>query len=335
MFTSATVRLTAWYLGIIMVISLFFSTTVYELSKGQIDEGFRRQAIMFTQRPTLDSNYSLPSFERIQREINQRLILRLVYTNLIILSLGGVGSYLLARRTLRPIEEALTAQSRFTADASHELRTPLTAMQTEIEVALRDKKLSIGEARELLGSNLEEVAKLRTLSNGLLMLARQQDGEGPTFKAVDIRKLADAATKRLHKQITESKASIDNQLPSLKVRGDHDSLIEVFVNLLENAIKYSDVPAQITLNGHTSGGRANILVSDKGRGMKASDLPYIFNRFYRADSSRSKTTAEGYGLGLSIVKQIVDMHHGVIRVESKPGEGSTFSIELPLQRNAA
>jgi signal transduction histidine kinase len=113
------------------------------------------------------------------------------------------------------------------------------------------------------------------------------------------------------------------------IAGDRDSLVELIAILLDNAIKYSPDGTTITLASAASGQNIHLTVSDQGAGINASDLPHIFHRFYRSDRSRSRKSVGGYGLGLSIARRIVDLHNGTISVESKVGEGTTFSIKLP------
>ncbi|HSX48270.1 MAG TPA: HAMP domain-containing sensor histidine kinase [Candidatus Nanoarchaeia archaeon] len=334
MFKSATFRLTAWYLAIIMAISLFFSFTVYNGASRSLEEGLRRQVRVF-QIPRLQLDTGIPGLEQIYNdqlnEGRRRILLDLVRTNLLIIVLGGLGSYWLARRTLEPIEEALEAQSRFTADASHELRTPLTAMQTEIEVALRDGKLKMPEAKQLLHSNLEEIAKLRALSEGLLALSRHQNGEAVPFEEVSLGAVIEEARLRLEPIIQSTGGKLNIGGDDQVVVGERDSLVSLLVILIDNAIKYSKTSPDITISLERQVRSVLVKVADKGIGIKASDLPYIFNRFYRADSSRSKST-DGYGLGLSIAKQIVDMHSGHIEATSVIAKGTTLIVKLPFKQ---
>ncbi len=262
----------------------------------------------------------------------RQILLRLVVLNISTLLVGGAAAYFLARRTLRPIQDSMEAQGRFTADASHELRTPLTAMRAEIEVALRQKQLTSAEARELLGSNLEEIAKLEALSAGLLRLARFENGLDPrAVSRVPVRELFAAAAARFDKIAHARRLTIDRHAGAETVAGDRDSLLELVAILLDNAIKYSPEGTTITLRSELAGNAVRLSVADHGAGISAADIPHIFDRFYRADRSRSKNHPGGYGLGLSIAKRIADLHHGEITVESTPGEGSTFKVKLPTQ----
>jgi two-component system sensor histidine kinase CiaH len=332
---SATFKLTLWYLGIIMVLSMLFSYTLYRVSYGQLAENARRQQVAVEHLPvpfgfeSQRANYAQAIDDQLT-DARRSLTLRLFALNLATLLLGGAASYFLARRTLGPVQDALEAQGRFTADASHELRTPLTAMRSEIEVALRDKGLGVKDARVLLGSNLEEIAKLEALSAGLLRLARFENGLDPgAIKNVPVKDLFEAAIDRLQVPLGQHHIDLDVQAGDETVAGDHGSLTELFVILLDNAIKYSPDRSTIKLTSRASAGTVRIGVTDQGIGIKASDVPHIFDRFYRADRSRSKEKVEGYGLGLSIAKRIVVLHNGEITVDSAPDQGSTFRVKLP------
>ncbi|MDB5163453.1 MAG: putative Histidine kinase [Candidatus Saccharibacteria bacterium] len=332
MFKSARLRLTLAYLAILMLISLFFSTILYSVSSHELDRGFRGESHIYTLYP--HDNLALQDIQNLlDKRLDQsrhHLILNLLYTNIFVLLLGGGASYALATFTLKPIEESHEAQSRFTADASHELRTPLAAMQTGIEVALRDPKLTKEEAKDLLRSNLEELAKLTALSDGLLQLARLNRNDLPNER-VSLAKVTQEAIDRVL-PVAEQKGILleQNASSGVTVIGDKAGLVEVVVILLENAVKYSPAKSRVVLTLKKQAKQASISVKDEGRGMKASELPHIFERFYRADSSRNKEQVSGYGLGLSIAKSVVDLHDGTITAQSQPSRGSTFEVKLPL-----
>lgn len=333
MFRSAYLRLTLWYLAIIMLISVIFSVTLYGVMTNELDRGLRRQALLYRPLPflrSIDDN----STDQLQTQIDeshQRIQLNLVYFNILILVLAGGASYFLAKRTLKPIKEALDSQGRFTADASHELRTPLTAMKTEIEVTLREKTINQTETRALLKSNLEEIKKLEELSNALLILSQAQNGSSKTdFKEISLEKIVQESVTGVQALAKAKKVTIKTDVTETKLQADKASLVSLIKILLDNAIKYSPENTEIIVSSEIEDKNLILAVSDKGFGIKASDLPHIFDRFYRADLSRSNQNVSGYGLGLSIAKKIVDFHHGKIEVESTPSKGSTFTIKLPL-----
>lgn len=339
MFESATIRMTAWYLAIVMCISVGFSVALYRVATGELGRGLQKQALVFQQRtlpfggPGGVGAITVSPVDQLS-ESAQRLRNTLILYNLLILLVAGWGSYLWARQTLAPIEAAHEAQTRFTADASHELRTPLAAMRAEIEVALREKKISSEEARALLESNLEEISKLESLANGLLRLARYQGGTAvPEWETVASDEIVAAAVRRVASLQNEKKITIDTQeVDHIQFDGDTVSLTELFAILLENAIKYSDSGKTIRVEAIGDKQSVKIAVADEGRGIKATDLPHIFQRFYRANASRFSEKVEGYGLGLSIASSIVDLHSGTITAKSSPGDGSTFIVTLPKQQ---
>lgn len=330
MFQSAALKLTGWYLAIIMVVSIIFSGALYSVSSVDLDHNTQRQVSYFN---GFLSPYDLNNYSSIrEQQLDQdksHLRARLISLNIAVLLFGGLASYALARRTLEPIEEALEAQKRFTTDASHELRTPLTAMQTETEVALRNPKITKGEALEQLKSNLEEVGKLKSLSEGLLKLA-STDAKAKLDQAVDLSDILAEAHERLAKAASAQKISIQLQSKKVLVVGDTQSLTDIAAILLDNAIKFSPGGSKIFMSCGKSKKDAFLKVVDQGQGIEAHDLPHIFDRFYRADSSRTKNQTSGYGLGLALARKLAEQHNGHIEVRSTVGKGSTFSVYFPL-----
>lgn len=256
-----------------------------------------------------------------------RLIVGLFYVNLIMLVGGGAISYLLARRSLIPIEKLHEAQSQFTSDASHELKTPLAVMKTELEVALRDKNATANELREVLASNLEEVDKLSKLSDMLLNLSRL-DGTKLKFSAVNLDKITRSVIDSHKQQKTRIKLNSKKQQV---VYGNDTAITDLIKVLIDNAIKYSPVDSEIKINiTRQRDGYARFEIINGGVGIKKDRLPYIFDRFYRVDTSRTDGASNGYGLGLALAKNITEIHGGEISAKSTPNKQTTFSLLLPL-----
>ncbi len=329
--STTRMRLTLTYLGIIMALTLGFSTVIYYQSIYEAKANLVRQQqglrdYLYFTRPDDIARISSDQLHMFRRN----LLKRLTAVNIGMLLLGSGVSYVLARRSLRPLEQTLEAQSRFTSDAAHELRTPLTAMKLETELALREAHITHQEAKDILGSNLEEIAKLEALTSALLRLARSGDSVDRTnWQDYKLQDILQAAVAR---QADRSKSlGIRVKLPDTKavVHGDPDQLVELFVPLIANAIKYSPKGSDVVIKVHDSDNKIKTDIIDRGAGIADADLPHIFERFYRADQSRNKSKVEGYGLGLSIADAIVSAHHGKIRVKSQVGKGSTFSVELP------
>ncbi|HEX7483576.1 MAG TPA: ATP-binding protein [Candidatus Saccharimonadales bacterium] len=325
MFQSATVKLTVWYVIILVSISILFSFVIYSIASTEV--GVRITNLQQTNPPIfpVDSSVFNAIRELQIHEANNSLMGALIITNLIIWFAGGFGSYYLARRTLRPIEETHEAQSRFTSNASHELRTPLASMKIELEVALRDHTLRKDEMREILRSNLEEVNKLTNLSHTLLQLSRLDHGNIPRDK-IDLGELTQSVVERFNK--THHRISLQN-LRKLNVIANDLSIEELLTILLDNAVKYSPSDSTIEVILIKQPLMSGFKIINTGEGITPENLPHIFNRFYRADESRTDSSKKGYGLGLSLAKKIVELHNGELSVSSAPQQDTTFKVLLP------
>jgi len=329
MFQSATLKLTGWYLLILMGISLIFSVIIYSVASSEISS----QIDTFQQGIRIKSGAALnPSDFQTLRDLRAHeaaasLFVGLFYANIVILASGGIGSYLLARHTLRPIQRAHEAQSRFTSDASHELRTPLAAMKTELEVALRDPNLSKSEMHELLASNLEEVDKLTRLSHTLLQLSRL-DHSGIKKERVLLDDVLLQTIERFDR--SGERIAFTPHIKPLYISGHPGSIEELVTILVDNAIKYSPPKSRITIKLQKRSQKATFSISNGGKGINPQNLPHIFDRFYRGDSSRTGGPRSGYGLGLSLAKKIVEMHNGELSASSALNQETTFSVSLPI-----
>lgn len=326
-FTSATLKLTGWYLLILMVISLLFSTILYGISSNELRRSLRSGGQGPMGGIFMDTELARQFREDRYYEGVSRLLGNLIVLNVATLVAGGGISYLMARRTLRPIQESMDAQSRFTSDASHELRTPLTVMQTEIEVGLRDPAATKKDYQKLLQSNLDEIDRLRELSDRLLLLASERD---LPLNKILLDQVAIEAINHVVKAAQHKHITVTNEVKPAEVLASLEALSDVMTILLDNALKYSPEKTTVTMTSDIHGKSVDLRVSDQGPGIPDKDLPYIFDRFYRADMSRSRQHVEGHGLGLSIAQRIVKQHNGQLFVESRVGSGTTFTIRLPL-----
>jgi signal transduction histidine kinase len=314
-----------------MVICVLFSIVLYGVATTELSRGLHSETQkIYLQFPVFQNSHMLQPESEYDYAAH-RLLLRLVALNALVLIGAGMASYLLAKRTLSPIEIAHDQQRRFTSDVSHELRTPLTALRMESEVALLSDKSTAQELRETLASNLEEVGKLEQLINNLLRLTRLEETElRHSFSAVSSKEVLAAAITTVSSVATQREVHIEVDIKDFELYGDYNSLVQLLVILLDNAIKYSRSGDSITVASSQTGEQASIQITDHGVGIEPEALQHIFERFYRADSSRNKTGAEGYGLGLSIAKMIADIHQGDITLASQQGAGTTVTVTLPL-----
>jgi signal transduction histidine kinase len=225
-------------------------------------------------------------------------------------------------------------QNRFITDASHELKTPLTALRTEFEVAMLDgEKIPHKSAVQLIKSGYDEIVELQRLTEDLMELTTQQKRKNSiTHEDVSLLEIIEAALKNVIPLAKQKHIVIQNEIDDYSLDGESSSLGKLFTILLDNAIKYSPNKKEIKIASRKSDHHIDVTVSDQGIGINEKDIAHIFDRFYRADKSRSQIS--GYGLGLSIAKEIVKSHKGSISVESKPGQGTIFTVQLPLRKTA-
>ncbi len=220
---------------------------------------------------------------------------------------------------------------QFSADASHELRTPLTIMRGEVELALRNPKHP-EEYRRVLASNLEEIVRMSTIIDNLLTLSKADLGRQEMLvrEEVGLKQLIaelydDTEMIAEKKQISMRVEKNDD----LTIVGDRLRLRQLFLNLIDNAIKYTPECGTVVISSQKVNGEARVRVTDNGIGIPPEAQRRIFDRFYRVDQARSREMG-GSGLGLSIAKWVADMHKGRIEVESEVNKGTTFSVFLPL-----
>ena len=228
------------------------------------------------------------------------------------------------------LEATHASQFRFVADASHELRTPLTILRGEIEVALRRPR-SPQEYTEVLRSSREEIERLSRLTNNLLTLARADAGEALVRREpVDVAEAAREICAKLAPFSEQRNVPLACEAsgPAV-VSGDAVALEQILFNLAENALRYTPRGESATVRVSAGDREVTVEVADRGSGIAADHLPHLFERFYRVDKARSREFG-GAGLGLSIVKTLVEAHGGRVEVRSEVGQGSTFTVRLPL-----
>jgi signal transduction histidine kinase len=348
MFRSARLKLTAWYVLVTMLVSLFFSVIIFRALSWEIERFERMQRLRIettlqdreriadtdpmadTFRPRGRFRMPPASPELIQ-EAKKRIIFILAAVNTVILAGAGALGYVLAGRTLRPIQRMVDEQHRFVGDASHELRTPLTSLKSAFEVYLRDRSPTPAESRELVKESLIEVDRLQSLADALLQLAQFRDPfRERSAEAVPTGTLVRDAFRRVGPIAKDKKIRLVDDTGGHTIQGDSGELTNLLVILIDNAIKYSGVSTAVSVTSRLVRDHVELVVTDQGIGIAPEDQHRIFDRFFRADAARSSSSGRnGYGLGLSIAKEIAERHGGTIGVTSERGAGSSFIVRLP------
>jgi heavy metal sensor kinase len=229
------------------------------------------------------------------------------------------------------LESAFKKITQFTADASHELRTPVAVMRTRAELSLR-KARSADEYRDVISEVLAELEKTSGLIEQLMFLARADSGaETLHFADTNVTEVLREACHQGSALAEAKQISFQEFISpdSMWIRGDASSLRRLFLILIDNAVKYTPANGHVEVSLQRNNGYAIAQVKDTGIGIAETDLPNVFERFYRADKARNRELG-GVGLGLSIGRWITEVHSGTIEVQSAPGRGSVFQIRLPI-----
>ncbi|MDB5035729.1 MAG: integral rane sensor signal transduction histidine kinase [Chlorobi bacterium] len=224
---------------------------------------------------------------------------------------------------------AFQQQRQFIADASHEIRTPLTIIKTELEFGERSDE--IGEVKESIGIALGEVDRMTSLTQSLLLLVRLDSPHHPLNTGiVRLDEIVMRSVNRMQGLAQSREITLAPHIAeAIEAEGDEEKLERALINLIDNAIKYSDRGGIVSIALERLDAIARVTVRDNGPGISAASLPYIFERFHRADESRAR--GEGHGLGLAIVRRVVELHGGSVRAESIENAGASFIIDLPLR----
>ena len=235
------------------------------------------------------------------------------------------------------LERSFAALRRFTADASHELKTPLTVLRAGVERSITTPGLP-QETLATLEETLLEIKRMTELVDALLTLARADEGIAPLHREpVDLRAIVEEARETGELLAEQAGVSMEVATPPepVVVPVDASRIRQLLLNLLTNAVKYTPAGGRVSLQLGPSDGRVILTIADTGIGIAPGDLPHIFDRFWRADSARTRTGERpGAGLGLAICKWIAEAHGGTIEVQSRPGRGTTFTVTLPRDAQA-
>jgi len=232
------------------------------------------------------------------------------------------------------LEQSFGTLRRFTADASHELKTPLTVLRTGIERSITHPQAP-PEVMETLEETLFEVNRMTEMVDSLLTLARVDEGRAPLhLDDVDLRELLAELAETANILGEQAMVQVAVQVPAepVPMKVDRSRVRQLLTNLLTNAIKYTSAGGTVDIESALEGEHVVLTVRDTGMGIAPGDLPRIFDRFWRADAARSRTGRRpGSGLGLAISKWIAEAHGGTITAKSRPGRGTTFTVDLPLE----
>ena len=250
----------------------------------------------------------------------------LVAVACIVIAAMSVLSLIIARSFGKQVQLA-RLKNDLVANVSHELKTPLTAMRALVDTLLDTERFDEKTTREYLQLLATENARLSRLIENFLAFSRLERNKFKfQFESIGPRQVVDGAVAAMGERAGNVTVEAASQLPS--VQGDLDALVTALLNLLDNAWKYSGDEKQIVLRTEARNGVVCFAVKDNGIGLSPGETKRVFRRFYQTDQ-RLARAAGGCGLGLSIVRSIVEAHHGSVRVESEPGNGSTFTIEIP------
>jgi signal transduction histidine kinase len=250
------------------------------------------------------------------------------------LILVAIGGWLLARQSTAPVEKSIAHMRRFMADAAHELRTPISVVRSRAEVALQRERDGETYTQALAGI-ARETERLGGIVEDLLMLARADAGERPIERRrVFLDDIALDAADAARVIADRKRVRLDvGDFEEAPVDGDAALLRQLAIILLDNAIKFTADGGRVSVSVRVLPLGASLSVADTGVGIEPAQLPHVFERFYRGDPARTRTSgasaSEGVGLGLSIARWIADEHGGSITIESKPGVGTTVTVHLP------
>lgn len=309
------------------------ATQGYDLRTVLLSDGVRVRLLTYHLPPLEGVAYlQLGRLLADQDFILQRFLTGLLGVGAVGALLSAGGSWWLAGRSLRPVQQSVERQRTFVANASHELRTPLTLIRASAEVA-HNNLAQDGENRELLADIIFEVDHMTRLVDDLLLLSRLDAGRlGLTRRLIPLADLLEEAQRQSEHLAHERNVQVEVKGVEGVVLADPTRLHQILLIVLENALHNTPAGGVITLEAGEQADGAWITVADTGVGIPTEHLAHLFDRFYQVDPSRN---GQGLGLGLSIAKALVEAHHGQIQIESLPGHGATVRIALPKGSQAA
>src|SRR5918995_6806643 len=337
-------RLSMAYVGIIALILVLFGTIVVAVFSQQATaqqdelEGSLVAAtvdgpdgpVRVVSVPLVDSGETSAVIQaaqsrRVVWEIVERLVLILVSVGLLALLLAGVGGLFVSRRAVRPVRSAFHRQRTFVADASHELKTPITLIKINAEMVAREP--TSPRNRKVVEDQLSEIDRMNTLVSDLLVLARlDADKLDVSDQTFDLAKVLAETADRFILRAAEKEILLDIEVPGeLPALGDPGRTGQILAALLDNAVRFTPSGGRVTIVGSSDDGRVHVSVTDTGPGISSEHLPHVFERFYRADTARRRSSG-GTGLGLAIARDLAVIQGGEGAVKNARGGGASFTL---------
>ncbi|HJV17756.1 MAG TPA: HAMP domain-containing sensor histidine kinase, partial [Bacillales bacterium] len=266
-----------------------------------------------------------------EKEMLKYLLVIIEFGSIISVFLSIIAGTYLANKALIPIKSAWDKQRQFVADASHELRTPLSVSKLNLEHLFRRPHHTIEQESENVNQVIQEINYMTKMSESLLTLARSDSNQTEILmESLQLDQILQQIVKSFKELATLKNIKVMAEISSIPMMGDKERIKQLFIIIMDNALKYTKENGTITLKASVKNSHAMIEISDTGIGISSEDLPHIFDRFYRGDKSRNRRI-EGTGLGLSIANWIVQSHRGKINVKSKVGVGTTVLVSFPLK----
>ncbi|MCM2996942.1 HAMP domain-containing histidine kinase [Paenibacillus cellulositrophicus] len=266
----------------------------------------------------------------VDSEVNMlRNLMQIIGIGIVVGAAGtvGVGLYL-ANQALRPIRRSWEQQQQFVADASHELRLPISVIHANAEYVFRHPDRSILQMSEPISMVLEESKRMKKLVEQLLTLARADSNQTELLlTGIRLDEIVDDASHKFNPFMELKRIRFDRSVQPVSMMGDKERLQQLIVILLDNSLKYTPEDGEIRIVCRRNGQDAELIVEDSGIGIAKTDLPYIFDRFYRGNQTRNRDDG-GTGLGLSIAKWIAEKHGGTISARSD--QTTAITVNLPL-----
>lgn len=323
MFYQARLKLTIIYSLIFLILFWTLSAGVYEWMNGYFGDKQRRNFDTYIQQEQTFPFKESPS-DTIMDELKDTLIV----LDILLLLLVPTITWFLTGRTLAPVQETHEREKQFFTDASHDLRTPLTILKGEVDLSLK-KDQTVREYKTTLQSSKEEVARLIGLVENMLFFARENKNQTIQKELLDLTDIIAERESKFQKLAKQKQQHLSFTPPkeNLAIHGNKQLLQRLITSLLDNAVKYTPKKGKISIILTKEKQSAVVSIKDTGIGIKDGQQGKVFDRFYRADSARLQ---KGYGLGLSIAKQIVDFHDSKISLDSKERHGTRITITFPL-----